>query len=191
MLPQRPAIVNLQCDIGHPTQSMADLAWLKQHFGGLDKLKGKKIAMTRAYSPSYGKPLSVPQGIIGLMTRFGMHVSLAHPQGYDLLPEVLVVARKNAAESGGSFQYTDSMRQAFVDADIVYPKSWASWKIMQKRTDLLRRNDFADLKMLEQACLAQNASHQDWHCTEQMMKHTKGGEGLYMHCLPADITGVL
>jgi ornithine carbamoyltransferase len=64
---------------------MADLAWLKEHFGGLDNLKGKKIAMTWAYSPSYGKPLSVPQGIIGLMTRFGMDVTLAHPQGYDLI----------------------------------------------------------------------------------------------------------
>ena len=77
VLPQRPALVNLQCDIDHPTQSMADLAWLREHFGSLENLKGKKIAMTWAYSPSYGKPLSVPQGIIGLMTRFGMDVTLA------------------------------------------------------------------------------------------------------------------
>ena len=58
------------------------LAWLREHFGSLENLKGKKIAMTWAYSPSYGKPLSVPQGIIGLMTRFGMEVTLAHPEGY-------------------------------------------------------------------------------------------------------------
>ena len=45
------------------------------------RLKGKKVAMTWAYSPSYGKPLSVPQGVIGLMTRFGMDVVLAHPEG--------------------------------------------------------------------------------------------------------------
>ncbi|HTY09235.1 MAG TPA: knotted carbamoyltransferase YgeW, partial [Candidatus Edwardsbacteria bacterium] len=75
VLHQRPNIVNLQCDIDHPTQSMADLLKLKDYFGGFDKLAGKKIAMTWAYSPSYGKPLSVPQGIIGLMTRFGMQVS--------------------------------------------------------------------------------------------------------------------
>ena len=85
VLPQRPALVNLQCDIDHPTQSMADLAWLREHFGSLENLKGKKIAMTWAYSPSYGKPLSVPQGIIGLMTRYGMDVTLAHPEGYDLI----------------------------------------------------------------------------------------------------------
>jgi knotted carbamoyltransferase YgeW len=96
VLPQRPAVINLQCDIDHPTQSMADLAWLQEHFGGLENLRGKKIAMTWAYSPSYGKPLSVPQGIIGLMTRFGMDVTLAHPEGYDLIPDVLEVARKFA-----------------------------------------------------------------------------------------------
>src|SRR5271157_40858 len=95
VLEQRPTLVNLQCDIDHPTQSMADMLHLINTFGGVEKLKGKKIAMTWAYSPSYGKPLSVPQGIIGLMTRFGMKVVLAHPEGYGLLPEVLDVAKAN------------------------------------------------------------------------------------------------
>ncbi|OMQ22866.1 knotted carbamoyltransferase YgeW [Serratia oryzae] len=190
VLPQRPALVNLQCDIDHPTQAMADLAWLQEHFGSLDKLKGKKIAMTWAYSPSYGKPLSVPQGIIGLMTRFGMKVTLAHPEGYDLIPDVIEVAKNNAAASGGSFQQVTSMAEAFQGADIVYPKSWAPYKVMEQRTDLLRANDHAGLKTLEQQCLAQNAHYKNWHCTEEMMKLTKGGEALYMHCLPADITDV-
>ena len=190
VLPQRPALVNLQCDIDHPTQSMADLAWLQEHFGSLESLKGKKIAMTWAYSPSYGKPLSVPQGIIGLMTRFGMDVTLAHPEGYDLIPDVVEVARKNAAESGGSFKQVTSMADAFKDADIVYPKSWAPYKVMEKRTELLRANDHDGLKALEKQCLSQNANHKDWHCTEDMMKLTKDGKALYMHCLPADITGV-
>ncbi|EMQ4858079.1 knotted carbamoyltransferase YgeW [Morganella morganii] len=190
VLPQRPALVNLQCDIDHPTQSMADLAWLREHFGSLENLKGKKIAMTWAYSPSYGKPLSVPQGIIGLMTRYGMDVTLAHPEGYDLIPDVIDVAKNNARQSGGSFKQVTSMEEAFKDADIVYPKSWAPYKVMEQRTELLRANDHDGLKALEQRCLAQNANHKDWHCTEEMMKLTKGGEALYMHCLPADITGV-
>ncbi|MBC3215123.1 knotted carbamoyltransferase YgeW [Serratia fonticola] len=190
VLPQRPALVNLQCDIDHPTQAMADLAWLQEHFGSLENLKGKKIAMTWAYSPSYGKPLSVPQGIIGLMTRFGMKVTLAHPEGYDLIPDVIEVAKNNAAASGGSFQQVTSMAEAFQGADIVYPKSWAPYKVMEQRTDLLRANDHAGLKALEQQCLAQNAYYKNWHCTEDMMKLTKGGEALYMHCLPADITDV-
>ncbi|KRV88639.1 knotted carbamoyltransferase YgeW [Aeromonas veronii] len=190
VLPQRPALVNLQCDIDHPTQSMADLAWLQEYFGSLESLKGKKIAMTWAYSPSYGKPLSVPQGIIGLMTRFGMDVTLAHPEGYDLIPDVIEVAKENAKASGGSFRQVTSMEEAFKDADIVYPKSWAPYKVMEQRTELLRTNDHAGLKELEKHCLEQNAKHKDWHCTEEMMKLTKGGEALYMHCLPADISGV-
>ena len=190
VLPQRPGIVNLQCDIDHPTQSMADLCWLKEHFGSLENLRGKKIAMTWAYSPSYGKPLSVPQGIIGLMTRFGMDVTLAHPQGYDLIPDVVALAGKQAQANGGSFKQVASMEEAFAGADIVYPKSWAPYSVMQKRTDLLRANDREGLKVLEKACLEQNANFKNWECDEAKMKLTKNGEALYMHCLPADITDV-
>jgi len=190
VLPQRPGVINLQCDIDHPTQCMADLAWLQEYFGSLENLRGKKIAMTWAYSPSYGKPLSVPQGVIGLMTRFGMNVSLAHPKGYDLMPEVVELARKQAKESGGSFTQVDTMEAAFADADIVYPKSWASFDVMKKRTVLLEKNDQAGLKALEKSCLKENASHMDWECDEAKMKLTRGGEALYMHCLPADITDV-
>jgi knotted carbamoyltransferase YgeW len=190
VLPQRPGIVNLQCDIDHPTQSMADLMHLKNYFGDLDKLKGKKIAMTWAYSPSYGKPLSVPQGIIGLMTRFGMDVELAHPEGYGLIPDVMETAKQNAAQSGGSFKVVNSMDEAFKDADIVYPKSWAPYTVMEKRTELLRNSDVKGLDELEKTCLEQNAQFKDWECTEEKMKLTKNGEALYMHCLPADITDV-
>jgi knotted carbamoyltransferase YgeW len=190
VLPQRPAVINLQSDIDHPTQAMADFLHLANHFGGLDKLKGKKIAMTWAYSPSYGKPLSVPQGIIGLATRFGMDVSLAHPEGYDLIPDVVELSKKQAAASGGKFTHTNSMDAAFKDADIVYPKSWAPYAVMQQRVPLLHSNDTAGLKDLEKKCLENNARFKDWECTEEKMKLTKGGKALYMHCLPADITDV-
>ncbi|GAB4282708.1 MAG: knotted carbamoyltransferase YgeW [Candidatus Rifleibacteriota bacterium] len=190
VLPQRPTVVNLQCDIDHPTQSMADLAWLNEYFGGLENLKGKKIAMTWAYSPSYGKPLSVPQGIIGLMTRFGMDVRLAYPEGYNLIPDVEKLAQKNAKESGGKFTVSNSMEEAFKDADIVYPKSWAPYAVMEKRTKLLRAGDHEGLKALEKECLANNAKFKNWECTEKMMKLTNKGKALYMHCLPADITDV-
>ncbi len=189
-LEQRPTLVNLQCDIDHPTQAMADALHIIHEFGGVENLKGKKIAMTWAYSPSYGKPLSVPQGIIGLMTRLGMDVVLAHPEGYEVMADVEEVAKKNAAESGGSFTKTNSMAEAFKDADIVYPKSWAPFKAMEKRTELYAEGDDAGIKALEKELLAQNANHKDWECTEELMKTTKDGKALYMHCLPADITGV-
>ena len=190
VLHRRPSIINLQCDVDHPTQSLADLAWLQKHFGSLDQLKGKKLAMTWAYSPSYGKPLSVPQGIIGLMTRFGMDVSLAYPEGYELIPEVVDVARKNAKETGGSLTVGNSMEDAFRGADIVYPKSWAPYQVMQQRTELLKKADKDGLKSLEQACLANNARFKNWECDRAKMDLTAGKKALYMHCLPADITDV-
>jgi knotted carbamoyltransferase YgeW len=190
ILHQRPSVVNLQCDIDHPTQSVADLLALKRHFGSLEALRGRKIAMSWAYSPSYGKPLSVPQGIIGLMSRFGMKVALAHPEGYGLIPEVVALARRNSAKSGGGFEVASRMEDAFRDADIVYPKSWAPFSVMQRRTPLLRKGDREGLKALEKECLANNARFKRWECDEAKMKLTRGGAALYMHCLPADISGV-
>ena len=190
VLEQKPTLVNLQCDIDHPTQCMADMLHIINTFGGVENLKGKKVAMTWAYSPSYGKPLSVPQGVVGLMTRFGMDVVLAHPEGYDIMPEVEEVAKKNAAENGGSFTKTNSMAEAFKDADIVYPKSWAPFAAMEKRTDLYAEGDQAGIDALEKELLAQNAEHKAWCCTEELMSTTKDGKALYLHCLPADINGV-
>ncbi len=190
VLEQKPTLVNLQCDIDHPTQTLADLDHVIHYFGGVENLKGKKIAMTWAYSPSYGKPLSVPQGVIGLFTRFGMDVVLAHPEGYDVMPEVEEVAKANVKKNGGSFSKTNDMKEAFKDADIVYPKSWASFAAMEKRTALYGKGDFDGIDKLEQELLAENATHKDWECTEEMMQLTRDGKALYLHCLPADITDV-
>ncbi len=190
VLPNRPGIVNLQCDMDHPTQSMADLLHLKNEFGSLENLKGKKIVMSWAYSPSYGKPMSVPQGIIALMTRYGMDVELAYPEGYDLIPEIMDTAKENAEKNGGSFKVSHDMAEAMKDADIVYPKSWAPFHIMQERTELLKNKDSEGLKELEQKALENNAKFKDWEYTEEMRKTTKDGDALYMHCLPADISDI-
>ena len=82
------------------------------------------------------------------------------------------------------------MAEAFKDADIVYPKSWAPFAAMEKRTNLYGEGKFDEINALEKELLAQNANHKDWECTEDLMKITKAGKALYMHCLPADITGV-
>ena len=247
VLEQKPTLVNLQCDIDHPTQILADSLHVIHELGGIENLKGKKLAMTWAYSPSYGKPLSVPQGAIGLFTRLGMDVTLAYPEGYEVMDEVVEVARKNAEKAGSKFEITNDMKEAFKDADVVYPKSWApfkameertdlygkgdmdevvevarknaekagskfeitndmkeafkdadvvypkSWapfKAMEERTDLYGKGDMDGIKALEKRLLAQNAEHKDWECTEEMMSLTKEGKALYLHCLPADITDV-
>lgn len=175
-------LVNLQCDVDHPTQCMADLLWLREHFGG--DLRGKKVAVTWAYSPSYAKPLSVPQGLITLLPRFGCEVVLAHPEGYDLGPECLQFAERSAQEGGGSFRVVDSMDEAFRGAHAVYPKSWGGRALMLERVAASDAGDAAALDAIEARALAQNAQHTDWICDERRMGLTR--DGLYMHCLPAD-----
>lgn len=185
-------VVNLQCDIDHPTQALADLLWLREHFGG--DVAGRRITMSWAYSPSYAKPLSVPQGVVSLLTRFGAHVTLAHPQGYELLPEPMAWAAEGAVASGGSFRVTHDMDDAFAGADAVYPKSWGPLVLMGERVAANRAGDAVLLKDIEHRALQQNAQHRDWICDERRMALTGGtgggtreGDALYLHCLPADI----
>ena len=194
-------IVNLQCDVDHPTQTLADLLWLKDNFK--DGLKGKKVAVSWAYSPSYAKPLSVPQGLIMLLTRYGANITLAHPKGYKLMDRCLDDANRFSKESGGSFNVTEDMDEAFKGAVAVYPKSWGPYELMLNRVgekdesklkalekQMLERvgeNDENKLKALEDRMLAQNAQYKNWICDERRMALTDKGDALYMHCLPADI----
>ena len=182
--PRTVPVVNLQCDVDHPTQSMADLLWLEDNFAGAGGLAGRRITISWAYSPSYAKPLSVAQGLVTLLTRCGADITLAHPPGYELTDEALAAATENTA-GGGSFRVVDDMDEAFRDADVVYPKSWGSHDLMVERVGAHQAGDDAALDEIEQRGLAQNALHTDWICDERRMGLTD--DGLYMHCLPADI----
>ncbi len=176
-------IVNLQCDVDHPTQSMADLMWLEDNLGDL---ADRNITVSWAYSPSYAKPLSVPQGLITLLTRFGANVTLAHPPGYQLTEQTMSDAAANAA-GGGSFRVVDDMDEAFAGADVVYPKSWGAYDLMVERVGANAAGDNDELAAIEARALERNAQHTDWICDERRMGITAGGDALYMHCLPADI----
>lgn len=182
--PRFVPVVNLQCDLDHPTQTLADLLWLRER---LHDLAGKKIAVSWAYASSYAKPLSVPQGLITLLTRFGAEVVLAHPPGYRLLEGPLQDAARNAAASGGSFRVTASMDDGFEGAHAVYPKSWGPFDRMQERVEAHRSGDRERIAGIETRALAENASHQDWICDERRMALTAGGRALYLHCLPASV----
>lgn len=181
--PRQVPIVNLQCDVDHPTQTMADLLWLEDRFGDLT---GRRVTVSWAYSPSYAKPLSVPQGLITLLTRFGADVTLAHPPGYQLTAEAVAAAESNAA-GGGSFRIVDDMDEAFDGAHIVYPKSWGAHDLMLERVDANAAGNRAELDAIEARALERNAEFTDWICDERRMARTADGEALYMHCLPADI----
>jgi knotted carbamoyltransferase YgeW len=178
-------LVNLQCDVDHPTQTLADLAWLRERFPG--GLQGLRIAVTWAYSPSYAKPLSVPQGLITLLTRFGARVTLAYPEGYRLTEGSLEAALRSSRAAGGAFRVTDSMDEAFEEAEAVYPKSWGPYDLMLERVAAKGERDAKRMKDIETRALARNASHQDWICDERRMGLTADSDALYLHCLPADI----
>ncbi len=173
-------IINMQCDVDHPTQTLADLQTIREKFG--HDLSGLKVAVSWAYAPSYAKPLSVPQGLITLMTRYGMHVSLAHPPGYNLIDRTVGAARGNAEASGGKFEIVDDMDAAFADADIVYPKSWGVYDLMLARQDAKTQ---AQIDENQRACLAKTDQFKDWICDERRMGLAKT-QAVYMHCLPAD-----
>jgi ornithine carbamoyltransferase len=160
-------VINLQCDVDHPTQTLADLMTLREHRG--ENLRGLKVAMTWAYAPSYARPLSVPQGVATLFPRFGMDVVIAHPPGFDLMPEVMERARAAAKEAGSTITYVESMEEAFAGADVVYPKSWGK---LEAFTD-------------ESKALAASGAHADWICDEQKLA-LASPDVLYLHCLPAD-----
>ncbi|MGH2636551.1 MAG: ornithine carbamoyltransferase [Actinomycetota bacterium] len=160
-------VLNLQCDVDHPTQTLADLMTMREHRG--EDLRGMRVAVSWAFAPSYAKPLSVPQGLLTLLPRFGIDVVLAHPPGFDLMPEVHGRAEEAAAQGGGRIEVVDDMDAAFEGADVVYPKSWG-------RLDL-----FTD----EPAALADAARYTGWICDERRMA-LANDDVLYMHCLPAD-----
>jgi knotted carbamoyltransferase YgeW len=178
-------IVNLQCDVDHPTQTLADLLWLRERFP--EGLRGRNLAVSWAYSPSYAKPLSVPQGLITLLTRFGAEVTLAHPEGYDLLGACVEDARRNAAASSGGFRIVHDMDEAFRGAHVVYPKSWGPQALMWERVAANRAGDRKAMDAIETRALAENARYRAWICDERRMGLTAEGRALYMHCLPADI----
>jgi len=160
-------VINMQCDIDHPCQTLADLLTIRERFG--ETLKGLKVAVSWAYAPSYAKPLSVPQGLAMLLTRFGMEVVLAHPPEFPLMPHTLERARANAKRSGGSFRVAHSMEEAFEGAHVVYPKSWGC-------IDLFREPE-------RSLALAKKYAH--WICDEKKMAIARK-DSIYMHCLPAD-----
>jgi N-acetylornithine carbamoyltransferase len=160
-------VFNMQCDVDHPFQTLADLMTIREHFG--DNLRGKKIAVSWAYAPSYAKPLSVPQGLITLMTRYGMNVTLAHPPEFKLMADQVELAKQNAAVGGGKLEIVDSMEAAFENADVVYPKSWGILELFGKPEEALK--------------LA--ANYKKWICDDKLMAIAKK-KAIYMHCLPAD-----
>ena len=159
-------IMNLQCDLYHPMQGLADLMTIVEK---KDETKNLKVSIIWAYATSHKKPISVPLTQSLLFPRYAMDVTLAYPEGYDLPDWAIEQARENAKKHNGEFTITHDMEEAYQDADIVIPKNWGSW-VNNQSTDVIDEN-------LE--------SHKDWKCTEDMME-LADDDVMYMHALPAD-----
>lgn len=159
-------IINLQDDLFHPMQALADLMTIQEVKG---ETKHLKVSIIWAYATTHKKPISVPLSQILLFPRYAMDVTLAYPKGYELPDWAIEKAKKNAAANGGSFRITHDMKEAFTGADIVIPKNWGSWVNNQSKAvvdDLLEAN-------------------RGWKCTEEMIALGKP-DVKYMHALPAD-----
>jgi N-acetylornithine carbamoyltransferase len=163
----RSPILNMQCEIYHPFQCLADLmtVWEKK---GRD-LRRKKMVISWAYAASYQKPLSVPQSLILQMPRFGIDVVLAHPPEFELMPDIVGQAQEQARKFHTGFEIVNDMDEAFKDADVVYPKSWGPLVFTSdaaKSTEVINK-------------------YKDWIVDERRMGLTKD-DCIYMHPLPAD-----
>jgi N-acetylornithine carbamoyltransferase len=162
----RVPVLNMQCDLYHPHQVLADLLTMREKLGDL---RGKVLNLSWAYAASYQKPISVPQDLVAAATRFGMNVRLVHPPEFRLQPNVVDEARENARRSGGSLELMDDFDAGFRDADVVYAKSWGA---------LLTAKDEADGAEIAR-------KYTDWQTDTQRMALARES-AIYMHPLPAD-----
>jgi N-acetylornithine carbamoyltransferase len=162
----RVPVLNMQCDVYHPFQILADLMTIVEKKGDP---RGLTINVSYAYASSYQKPISVPQSLILLMTRYGMNVRLTHPPEFKLMPDIVEQARENAGKHKGSFEILDDFDAGFKGADVIYAKSWGC---------LLTTSDHAESAEISK-------QYTDWITDERRMGMAKD-DAIYMHCLPAD-----
>ena len=159
-------VINMQCDVYHPCQILADLLTIREKHG---RTRGLKIGVAWTSAPNYVRPISVPQSLVLLMPRFGLDVTLAYPPEFRLQPEIEEQARRNAEAAGVRFEVSHTFEDAFADADVVIPKSWGP---------LLHTTDRSEgLALIEK--------YPAWCCDAERMALARQG-CLYMHPLPAD-----
>ncbi len=162
----RVPVLNMQCDIYHPFQALADLLTIIEKKGDP---RGKTITVSWAYAASYQKPISVPQSLILLMPRFGMNVRLVHPPGFQLMPEIVAQAKDNARRAKVGFEIMDDFAAGIRGTDVVYAKSWGA--LLTVKSD----EEGAQL----------SSKYKDWIADERRMAMA-GEDAIYMHPLPAD-----
>lgn len=162
----RVPVLNMQCDVYHPHQALADLMTMIERFGDV---RGRTATVSWACSSSYQKPISVPQSLALLLPRFGMNVRLVHPPEFALMPEIVAQAQANAKAGHASFEVMDDFDEGIRGTDVVYAKSWGAV------------TSTAD----EAQGAALIAKYASWITDEKRME-LAGEDAVFMHPLPAD-----
>ncbi|MBI4788969.1 MAG: N-acetylornithine carbamoyltransferase [Chloroflexi bacterium] len=165
-------VLNMEDDIYHPFQGLADILTVKEKFGGF---KGVKFLMSWAYSPSIEKPRAVPQSAILYATMMGMDVTLAHPNGMELAPDILATCQEYASRAGSTFKISNDFEDALNGQDVVYAKAWCATPLFQPP---IGRHDLQETQAIFDA-------NKDWIVDERTMALAQK-DAIYMHCLPAD-----
>jgi ornithine carbamoyltransferase len=170
-------VMSLQDDVYHPFQGLADLMTIFEKFG--KNTEGLKVTVSWAYADTHAKPLSVPQTQILLFPRFGIDVTVAHPNEFPLSETVVEKAKQNAAEGGGSIKFSNHMEEAFRGAHVVIPKNWGGFGAYGVM-DYLDNEDDCKKEM------ALNLEkYHDWICDRDKINLADKSVKL-MHALPAD-----
>jgi len=169
-------VINLQCDVDHPCQSIADLMTMQEKFS-TNSLKGLKVTVAWTYAPSYARPLSVPQGLITLLPRFGADVTLAYPKEFKLIPRTVEDAQRFSKETGAKFKIVHNMDEAFRGANVVYPKSWGCHQFLAEQNIPEEERKKIGMEYLNK--------YKNWVATLKRMK-LADKNAIYMHPLPAD-----
>lgn len=141
----------------HPTQMLADLLTIREHFG---MLKGLKLAYMGDARYNMGNSLMIA------CTKMGMHFAAGAPTKYFPNDELTALCREYAQVSGGSILLTEDPAEAAKDADIIYTDVWVSmgepYEIWEERIrDLM-----------------------PYQVNTALMGHAKK-TAIFLHCLPA------
>ncbi len=162
-------VFSMAHDRYHPMQGLADIMGIREHLG--PDLKGKKILVTWAHGALARSLCSVQEALL-ICSRYGMDVTVAHPEGYDLDEEVLSWTKANCEAHGAKFEIVHDPRSGYEGAHVVYSRNWMSPKAYEGGT-------FHKQEEIERALKLT-----DWICDAERMALTN--DALFTHPMPID-----
>ncbi len=155
-------VINLESVQEHPCQAVADMLTMREN---LVTLRGRRFTLAWSDHPE-PKSLGPSHSVLTLAATLGMEVTVAHPLGFELDPEILKTARERSEQSGGSLRVVNDLGEGTRGAEVLYARSWGSRKYWEdpEREGMVKR------------------SLQSWRIDREVMDQTDNA--LFMHPLP-------